>query len=116
MNNPKRIEDVLINPPMKEIKCRRCGGKGYINPRGMISSDDCPKCLSYKHTEKIVDIKKQKQQILDIILSELPEKKLVMDINADINHINEFVRHKERVTGFNECHDETTKLLTEMKS
>ena len=39
-----KLRKLLENPPQKEIPCRRCKGKRYINPRGMISSDQCPSC------------------------------------------------------------------------
>ena len=38
------IRKVMMYPLTKKCTCRRCGGRGYINPRGMISSDTCPEC------------------------------------------------------------------------
>ena len=40
----KTIRGVLRNPPQKKGKCPRCFGDGFINCRGMISSDTCTKC------------------------------------------------------------------------
>jgi len=44
----KTLRELLESPPQKQIECHKCGGKGYINPRGMISSDRCPRCQSYE--------------------------------------------------------------------
>uniref|UniRef100_A0A6M3Y5C2 Putative chaperone n=1 Tax=viral metagenome TaxID=1070528 RepID=A0A6M3Y5C2_9ZZZZ len=38
------LKDLLKNPPLKKNDCPKCGGRGYINMRGMISSDTCPRC------------------------------------------------------------------------
>ncbi len=40
----KSLKTILENPPQKKVKCSRCCGRGYINPRGMVSSDPCPNC------------------------------------------------------------------------
>lgn len=44
---PKLIK-ILENPPQRRVECKRCSGRGYINPTGMISSDKCPRCRGSK--------------------------------------------------------------------
>lgn len=39
-----KLQEILKNPPQKEIECPRCGGRRIINCRGLITSDPCPCC------------------------------------------------------------------------
>ena len=67
MKEMSKLREILKNPPTKSIKCRRCDGDGYINPRGMITSDKCPVCQgSYNdYKERVKDHNKWEQQILE---------------------------------------------------
>jgi len=40
----KTLKQLLKNPPQKRVICPRCSGGGVINRRGIIISDDCPRC------------------------------------------------------------------------
>ena len=53
----KSLSYILHNPPHKESVCGYCGGRGYINPRGMITSDDCPVCNGSEKSS-VIDYRK----------------------------------------------------------
>lgn len=44
------LREILQRPPKKLVECRRCGGSGIVNRRGMVVSDPCPRCEDGKET------------------------------------------------------------------
>ncbi len=63
------IQDIIDSPPVKFVKCSRCRGLGYINPRGMVSSDDCPVCDGAKRM-RTPDLAKAEKAIRKLIAEE----------------------------------------------
>lgn len=52
-----------------------------------------------------------KQAILELVRSKMPRKKQILDMTADIKDVGDYVRHKERVSGFNQAIEEMEKGL-----
>lgn len=68
----KTVQDILKYPPTKKVTCDCCAGRGIINPRGMVSSDPCPKCEMDGYYGKsgkmiVIDFEKAEKMIRKII-------------------------------------------------
>ena len=76
----KSIRGILEYPPTKKIECNRCNGSGMINIRGMVSSDDCPKCDATGKID-VPDNEKIEEMIREFITLEDEEELPVSEVH-----------------------------------
>ena len=66
-----KLRNLLEYPPRKLVECKRCHGRGIINLRGMVSSDDCPECsIDTRGKRSEIDFEEFEKQVSKIFLGE----------------------------------------------